>query len=348
MSGQTAKLFAPVALLVLMSGANLTLPANPARADDCRSAPNSPAPAGTHWYYRLDWATQRKCWYVRAPGRRTNQATVPAMIMPTTASHSAPAPSDPTPVIDAAPMSPSPSDTTPPSPHAETSALKPSSAPASSRTIDGTPGQSVLNERTAPTEEAPALQTGASSETGAQAAAPAPVAASPDPPIAVASVKIRESAATRNRANVVPDEAENSARSGGPINNAATPMMIFSALALGLALLGMGSRFLIIQAAARRAQIVMDEPELDRTNDQGWHSGRDGLNRQESGVEGQEFHSFVSAISDQGTPRADGDAVKIAREIGKRRHKLARLRQNIEWMLRSAAGPYGEPLQEHR
>jgi hypothetical protein len=146
MSGQTAKPFASVALLVLMSGANLTLPANPARADDCRSAPNSPAPAGTHWYYRLDWATQRKCWYVRAPGRHTNQATAPAMIMPTTASHSAPAPSDPTPVIDAAPMSPSHSDTTPPPPHAETSALKPISAPASSRTIDGTPGQSVLTK----------------------------------------------------------------------------------------------------------------------------------------------------------------------------------------------------------
>src|SRR5262249_18328988 len=138
MSGQTARAFASVALVALISGANLALPANPARADDCRSAPNSPAPAGTHWYYRLDWPTQRKCWYVRAPSRRTNQATA-AMITPATASHSVPAPSDPTPVMDAAPMSPSPSDATPPSPHAEPSALKPISAQASSRTIDGAP-----------------------------------------------------------------------------------------------------------------------------------------------------------------------------------------------------------------
>src|SRR5262249_17382516 len=98
MSGQTAKAYAFVALLALVSGANLALPANPARADDCRSAPNSPAPAGTHWYYRLDWPTQRKCWYVRAPSRRTNQATA-AMITPAPASHLVPAPSDPTPLL---------------------------------------------------------------------------------------------------------------------------------------------------------------------------------------------------------------------------------------------------------
>ena len=75
-----------------------------------------------------------------------------------------------------------------------------------------------------------------------------------------------------------------------------------------------------------------------RSNDRGRHEGRDGLHRQESVIEGQEFHSFVSVVSDQGTLRADGDAVKITREIGKRRHKLAQLRQHIECMLRSAAG----------
>jgi hypothetical protein len=142
----------------------------------------------------------------------------------------------------------------------------------------------------------------------------------------------------------MPDEAENSARSG-PINNGATPMMIFPVLALGLALLGIGSRFLIKRTALRRAQIATGESELDWTNDQRPDDGRDGLNLQEAAVEAQEFHSFVSAVSDEGTLRADGDAVKIAREIGKRRHKLAQLRQNIEWMLRSVAGPYAEPRQ---
>jgi hypothetical protein len=345
MSGQTAKPFACVALLALISGANVALPANPARADDCRSAPNAPAPAGTHWYYRLDWATQRKCWYVRAPSRRASQATA-AMMTPTTALRSAPDRSDPTSAIDAAPMLPSPGDVIPPSPRAEMSALRPISAPASSRTIDGAPGQSVLDGTTTPIEEAPAQQSGMSSETGTQAVAAGPPIASPDPPIAVASDKTRGSAATatRNYADVVPDEAENSARGGGPINNGATPMMIFPVLALGLALLGIGSRFLKKHAALRRAQIVMGETELDRANDQR-RDGRDGPDLQESLVEEQEFHSFVSAVSDEGTLRADGDAIKIAREIGKRRHKLAQLRQNIEWMLRSVAGPYAEPRQ---
>ena len=55
-------------------------PSPTARADDCLAAPNSPAPQGSHWYYRLDWATQRKCWYVRAPGPPAQQAAAPATL----------------------------------------------------------------------------------------------------------------------------------------------------------------------------------------------------------------------------------------------------------------------------
>ena len=33
----------------------------PTRAKDCLAAPNSPAPEGKWWYYRLDWPTQRRC-----------------------------------------------------------------------------------------------------------------------------------------------------------------------------------------------------------------------------------------------------------------------------------------------
>jgi hypothetical protein len=350
MSGQTAKSLAWLALLVLVTGAGSVLPANPAAAEDCRSGPNSPAPAGTHWFYRLDWATQRKCWYVRAQSRRTSQATAPAMGVPTSVPRSAPAPSDPTSAPEAAPPSPSSSySAAAPSLRAETSALKETSAPVSAKTIDGSAWQSAQDKNAALSEEAPAVQTGASSETGARAAAvPSPV--SPDQPIAVASVQTQESAATspRNRADIVSDQAENTAQSGGPNNSTATPITIFPVLALGLALLGMGSRFLIKHAAARRAQIAIDGLEHQRTNDQGRREGRDGLRRQESVVEAPEFHSFVSAVSDEGTLRADGDAVKITRDIGRRRHRLAQLRQNIESMLRSATGPYASPLQEHR
>ena len=45
-----------------------------ARADDCLTAPNSATPQGSHWYYRMDWANQRKCWYLRAAGQPPQQA----------------------------------------------------------------------------------------------------------------------------------------------------------------------------------------------------------------------------------------------------------------------------------
>jgi hypothetical protein len=42
--------------------------ASPAAADTCLTAPNGPTPKGQHWYYHLDHAKNRKCWYLRAVG----------------------------------------------------------------------------------------------------------------------------------------------------------------------------------------------------------------------------------------------------------------------------------------
>src|SRR5258708_4006572 len=39
-------------------------------ADTCLSGPNGTAPKGSHWYYRIDHATKRNCWYVRAEGEK--------------------------------------------------------------------------------------------------------------------------------------------------------------------------------------------------------------------------------------------------------------------------------------
>ena len=44
------------------------------QADDCLSKPNAPSPQGTHWYYRIDRATQRHCWYLGAEGRESTRA----------------------------------------------------------------------------------------------------------------------------------------------------------------------------------------------------------------------------------------------------------------------------------
>jgi hypothetical protein len=47
-------------------------------ADDCLAGPNRPPAPGGHWYYRVDHATDRKCWYLveataRAPAAETVQ-----------------------------------------------------------------------------------------------------------------------------------------------------------------------------------------------------------------------------------------------------------------------------------
>ena len=44
------------------------------RAADCIAGPNSHAPQGSHWYYRIDRVKQRKCWYFRPQGQKVRNA----------------------------------------------------------------------------------------------------------------------------------------------------------------------------------------------------------------------------------------------------------------------------------
>jgi hypothetical protein len=80
MTAQRQKSFGSKSLiaLALMSAVGVTLPAATAHAEDCLAAPNSPAREGTRWYYRLDRATQHKCWYSRALDQPTQQVAAPA------------------------------------------------------------------------------------------------------------------------------------------------------------------------------------------------------------------------------------------------------------------------------
>jgi hypothetical protein len=50
--------------------------AGTAEAADCLIAPTSSAPPNSHWYYRTDRATQRKCWYLRAINDPPQQGTL--------------------------------------------------------------------------------------------------------------------------------------------------------------------------------------------------------------------------------------------------------------------------------
>jgi hypothetical protein len=43
-----------------------------AKGDECRAKPDSSAPAGLHWYYRVDQANNRHCWYLHEQGMRVH------------------------------------------------------------------------------------------------------------------------------------------------------------------------------------------------------------------------------------------------------------------------------------
>jgi hypothetical protein len=66
MSNRTAK-FVSAIFASLLAGAPLTTISHSAAqaADDCLSGPKGAPREGGHWYYRIDHATQRHCWYVR-------------------------------------------------------------------------------------------------------------------------------------------------------------------------------------------------------------------------------------------------------------------------------------------
>src|SRR4051812_26759337 len=51
------------ALAISLSFSTLLITSAPARsAETCLAAPKGAAPQGSHWFYRLERATQRKCW----------------------------------------------------------------------------------------------------------------------------------------------------------------------------------------------------------------------------------------------------------------------------------------------
>ena len=121
-SGQIPSLIRSIALVVAtlpVLGMSIGTPVDAAHADDCLAAPNSPSPQGRHWYYRLDWATQRKCWYLRAPGH-----------------HSVSAPSRSIPAADSAPRPVRSGDADPASPDVKVVAVNPKIAPAITSTGD--------------------------------------------------------------------------------------------------------------------------------------------------------------------------------------------------------------------
>ena len=76
MSKRSAK-FVAALFVSVMAGADLAtvtdLRAQAATADDCLTAPKGATTPGSHWYYRIDRATKRQCWYLREEATRQRQ-----------------------------------------------------------------------------------------------------------------------------------------------------------------------------------------------------------------------------------------------------------------------------------
>jgi hypothetical protein len=65
-SAMLASLVSVIALVMLSNGAARA-------ADDCLTAPKDQTREGGHWYYRIDHATKRHCWYLRQEGEKPPQ-----------------------------------------------------------------------------------------------------------------------------------------------------------------------------------------------------------------------------------------------------------------------------------
>ena len=224
----------PVIATLVLAALGVEAPSATARAEDCLASPNSPAPKGSWWYYRLDWATQRKCWYVRSLSQSDHQAKTPApkgQLLP-----SAPGAARPQPAADNASLSVGPGNTDLPSAPVEAFGVKPNGGSVSGGTTD---------EHTFSTLAVSASRQEATSpETNAQAAAsPSDGTSFGATNNAAASSSPKEPAQQANRfPEFTPEPAVTApagSRGDGPVDNAETPIKLFVFIViLGVLVLG--------------------------------------------------------------------------------------------------------------
>src|SRR5689334_22349801 len=86
-----------MATLAFAASAIALAPASEAApAETCLKAPKGVAPQGSHWYYRIDRATQHRCWYLGEKGgklvQRSKTRSAPTQAEPDDDDDAAPAP----------------------------------------------------------------------------------------------------------------------------------------------------------------------------------------------------------------------------------------------------------------
>ena len=242
----------PVIATLVLAAMGVEAPSATAHAEDCLASPNSPAPKGSWWYYRLDSPTQRKCWYLRALGWPAKQTTEREIGQPPSSGSASSEPTRPSDSTD---------DSTPSLPAADTAtvgsiAREAIAAQASSGTPTNAPitppaqndgsaisasiQQSAHEGKAADAfQERPGQETSASSQTDVQTAgANDAEVASPD-----AAPRIMAHAASTDAAASVPDDyVERVARSREQAANEQPPIFFF-VIAVALAAIGIAIHF---------------------------------------------------------------------------------------------------------
>ena len=238
MPGRLARSIPVMATLVL-AALGIGASTGAARAEDCLASPNSPAPKGSWWYYRLDWPTQRKCWYLRGFGGPAKQTAERETNQPL---GSGSAPSEPT----------RPSDSSASLPAADTAtvgsiiqgAITPQASPGLQTGASiGLPTQNDASAVTANSregkaadafQERPVQETSASSQTDAQTAGANDAAVAP--PDAAPRI-VAHAASTDDAASVPDDYIERVVRSRKQAANEQRPIFFF-VIAVALAVIG--------------------------------------------------------------------------------------------------------------
>jgi hypothetical protein len=306
------------ALLLLISAATFvafaTFPFDAVYAQDCLPAPNGSAPQGKHWYYHQSRVTQHKCWYVRAPGTRAQTAASPQA----RSNDFAPIPLSRDRITSSATQS------TVRSPRARTSAVKPTSGIVADAAQDRA-AASRAEETTTAAPEAVSQESRSSETSGQAVSIQAP--ARPDLPITAGEIRTPEANVATADVGVDLISSNSAAVIGEHADD--LPIIIFPALALGLVVMGIGSRIVVRSAVGHRARAIESSQASA-----GSHESRSALplNGCESGLvqESQEFDSFIAAMSDHDLFGANSRANKPSDEIEERQARLARLCNDID------------------
>ena len=288
-----------------------------------------PLPQGTRWYYRLDWPTQRKCWYLRAPDRSLRRGTATAA-----------APLRSTPVrfgrrhsADGLPISVDPADTASPSSRVDMLSVKTPTSEAITGTVGKLVQQSVQQDASAPPPtETPASQASPLSQAGNEA--PGRLVApttGPDPVPAGAAVQAQHVHCDPNQYGCgFGLRCCREAAGGSKLTNDAGISMvtILAVLALGLGVLCVVAK----NVAMRWVRTIVNHREPNLTDDQHQHDRR-GDQDQRGSVDERQL--IVSVLSDYSPVQNDDVPFQTAVEISKRKDKLARLHQNLDRLLQS-------------